>query len=716
MESLHARYKTLTFFLFVCLSLGILLTACQKDDDEAVPDGVQLLSFGPSPALRGDELRFIGHNLDQVTAIVLPQNVRLTSFDSQSSTELTITIPEETVNGLVVLETPAGNITSKSQLTISEPITISSFTPQEARPGDKITISGTYLNLVQSVIFSDNKIVGDTAFITHEQGKIELTIPLDAQSGPITVSNGAIDPIRVRSEQDLIVTLPVITEFAPSPIRPGAELTIVGTDLDLIQEVIFGGVNKVESFTSQSATELKLNVPDNAQDDVIKATVASLVEVSTENQLILVVPTITEMSPNPAKPGTDISLSGTDLDLVTSIVFGGDQQGAIVSKEQDKLVATVPLATTLDLITLNLASGKTVSSTVPLDLISPTISSLSPTEIKTNADLTITGTHLDLVVEIVFPGGVAVTPSSTTEDELIVTVPPGTENGEIILVTTNGSQITSTESLTILASNVPLITGFPEIAKPGSMIVLTGEKMDLLTDVIFPENVFATQFGLKTPTMIEVIVPEDVRRGLGVITFVTFEGETTTSPPINFQGVDSVQDPDLVFFDFNGSGAKDSWWGAVQIVNDDNSLDGSSYGMISGSFNGWTDLFWRNSNNNFPGAAIGTNVSDFVIKFDINVLEPITAGNLKMRLNTSENDFWWAIGPAAPGSDGSALAQTNGWVTVTVEISEFRDDFGWGSGSPTDLSDVPNEFGMAFDNGASVVNILIDNVRFERKQ
>lgn len=714
MEPMYPRYKSLNLFLLACLSLSLLLTACQKDDDDPTINGVELLSFGPSPALRGDELRFIGNNLDQVTTVVLAQDVRVSTFLTQTATELTLTIPEETVDGLVILETPDGNITSKSMLTISEPITISSIAPQEARPGDQISITGTYLNLVKEVIFHDNKVVGDTGFISQTQEKIELKIPLDAQTGPITVSNGAAEPIRVRSEQNLIVTLPAITAFSPSPVRAGAELTITGTDLDLIQEVVFGGNNKVTDFTSQSATEIKLTVPDNAQDDVIKATVASLVEVSTEEPLILVVPTIAEMSPNPAKPGKEVTLTGTDLDLVTSIVFGGDNEGSIVSKELDKLVATLPLATTLDIITLNLASGKTVSSTVPLDLVSPIINSIAPTEIKTNEDLTVTGTDLDLVVEVIFPGGTSVTPSSTTEEELVVTVPPGSENGEIILVTTNGNQITSAESLTILASNVPLITGFPEIAKPGSMIVLTGEKLDLLTDVIFPENLLATQFGLKTPTMIEVVVPEDVQRGIGVITFVTFEGETTTSPPINFQGVDSVQDPDLVFFDFNGTG-KDSWWGAVQITNDDNSLDGSSYGLINGSFNGWTDLFWRNSNNNFPGAAIGTDVNDFVIKFDINVLEPVTAGNLKMRLNTSENDFWWAMGPAAPGSDGSAIAPTNGWVTVTVEISAFRDNFGWGTGSPTDLSDVPNEFGMAFDNGASTVNVMIDNVRFERK-
>lgn len=708
--------KYYKFSLIASMAFLLLFTACEKDDDTNIDaDQIQLLSFGPSPALRGGELIFIGTNLDQVSAITLPSNIKVTSFTTKTADKITLTIPEETVDGFVVLETPQGEITSKSQLTISEPITIASISPAEARPGETISISGTYLNLVKEVIFMDKKSVLGTDFISQTKDKLEVAIPLDAQTGPIQVSNGEAEPIIVSSTQELIVTLPTITSFSPTPVKAGSTITLTGTHLDLVQEVIFGGNNKVEEFTT-TATEMSLLVPATAKDGALKLKVASLLEVSSEEEVILTVPTITELAPNPVKPGQNVTITGADLDLVTSIVFGGEVVGTIVSQELTQLVATVPLTATSGVVSLNMASDKTVTSGTMLNLIEPVISAIGPTEIKSNADLTITGTHLDLVTDITFAGGITVSPASISADEIVVTVPPGSENGPIVLTTTNGSQITSSESLTILASNVPLITGYPEIAKPGNLLVLTGEKLDLLTDVIFPENVLATQFGVKTASMIEVVVPEDVQRGIGVITFVTFEGETTTSPPINFQGVDAVTNESLVFFDFNGTGAKDSWWGNVMIVNDDNSLDGSSYGLLNGNFSGWTDLFWRNGNNNFPGEAINTNVSDFVLKLDINIIEPITAGNLKLRLNTSEGDYWWALGPAAPRGDGSNVDASGGWITITVDISEFRDNFGWGDNSPTDLSDVPNEFGMAFDNGDAYINVLIDNVRFEQKQ
>ncbi|MCB0629231.1 MAG: glycan-binding surface protein [Saprospiraceae bacterium] len=711
------KFQHYIFLLALAIGGILLLPSCQKDDDDAIdPNAIELLSFGPSPALRGGELTFIGRNLDKVSAIILPVNVNVSTFNSKTADRITLTIPEATVDGLVTLITPDGEITSKSRLTISEPITISSISPSEARAGETVTISGTYLNLIKEVIFSNKKSVLSADFISQSQDKIEVNVPLDAQTGPVIISNGEAQPIEVSSATDLIVTLPVISALSPSPVKAGAMLTVTGSDLDLVQEAVFGGNNRVSDFASQSADEIRLMVPATAQDGELKVIVASLQEVSSADPVVLAVPTITDVAPNPAKPGTDITLTGTDLDLVTSIFFGGDVEGSIISQELEKLVATVPLTAVDDLITVNTAANKSVQSGGNLTLILPTISSVGPEQIKSNAVLTITGDNLDLVTDINFAGGTSATPTVISSNEITVVIPPGTQDGSIVLTTTNGSQITSEQSLTILASNVPIITGYPAIAKPGEMITITGEKLNLLTDVIFPENIIATQFGTKTESLLEVVVPEAVKRGIGVITFVTFEGESTTSPPINFQGVDQVQDEALVFFDFNGTGAKDSWWGNVQIVNGDQSLDGSSYGMVNGNYNGWTDLFWRNSSNNFPGSEVGTNVEDFVIKFDINILDPITGGNIKMRLHTADNDFWWAAGPAAPGSDGSALEATNGWVTMTVEISAFKDDYGWGTNSPTDLTEVPNEFGMAFDNGSSYVNFLIDNVRFERKQ
>ena len=70
-------------FSFLLLGVLFVLNNCKKDDD--IASGlVQLNSFGPSPALRGGDLRFIGTNLDQVTAVILPNNVEVTTFKTKT--------------------------------------------------------------------------------------------------------------------------------------------------------------------------------------------------------------------------------------------------------------------------------------------------------------------------------------------------------------------------------------------------------------------------------------------------------------------------------------------------------------------------------------------------------------------------------------------------------------------------------------------------------
>lgn len=701
------------------MSLTLFVASCDKDNagEETDPNKIELLSFGPSPALRGGELQFIGRNLDKVTEIVLPASVSVTNFKSKTAQKLVIDIPDATVDGTVTLKTPQGDIVTKSMLTISEPITITSIAPAEARPGTKITITGTYLNLIESVIFADNKVVSKAGFVSQSREKLELNVPADAKTGKVSISNGEAIPIVVTSETDLVVTLPTITAIAPKPVKAGSVVTISGTNLDLIREVVFGGSQKVIEFESQSATEMKVTVPAAAQDGPVKVSVASLVEITSSDVVELVVPSIVDISPNPSKPGVGMTITGVNLDLVTSVVFGGNKTGSIIQKNEQLIQVTVPLDATEGTLTVNTAANKSVTSSDILRLKVPQIGAFSTTSLKSNSDLTISGVDMDLVVEVLMTGGTKGTNLRKSGTEVTITVPPGTKDGPVTLVTTNGTQIVSDQSLTILVSNVPTITGFPPTAKPGQMIVLTGEKMDITTNVIFPGNAVATKFGVKTANMIEVVVPDDVKKGLGVITFVTFDGETTTSPAINFQGVDAVVDPNLVFFDFNGTGAKDSWWGNVKIVKDDRSVDGTSFGEINGNYNGWTDCFWRNSDNNFPGEVVGTNIADYVIKFDINILEPITAGALKLRIHNNTDDYWWNWGPGAPDPQAKVpvIEKTDGWITKTVGLLEFANNYGWNQGRITDLTTVQNEFGMAFDNGASRVHILIDNVRLEKK-
>ena len=164
--------------LVLCLLLaGFMTISCDKDDEDVSP-ATQLLSFGPSPALRGGDLKFIGKGLDKVTAIVLTDNVEVSSFKTKTPELIVLSIPDATVDGPVTLKTPDGNITTKTILEISEPIAITSLTPAKLRPGATLTIEGTYMNLVKQVIFSSKKAV--SAFKSQSQQKLEVVVPSDA--------------------------------------------------------------------------------------------------------------------------------------------------------------------------------------------------------------------------------------------------------------------------------------------------------------------------------------------------------------------------------------------------------------------------------------------------------------------------------------------------------------------------------------------------------
>jgi len=94
-------------------------------------------------------------------------------------------------------------------------------------------------------------------------------------------------------------------------------------------------------------------------------------------------------------------------------------------------------------------------------------------------------------------------------------------------------------------------------------------------------------------------------------------------------------------------------------------------------------------------------------------LTPITGGTLLVTLKTASTEYDAMIGPGA--ANPTPLPATGGWVTLSLPLTAFKDGYGWGSNGLTDLSLITSDFGMAFSNGSSTVNVAIDNVRFEHK-
>ncbi len=708
MHKIQIKFRNwaLLFATICVVGAGLLVTSCEGKEEEETK--VVLQSFGPMPIARGAELKFIGLNLDKVTAVILPDNLTISSFTKKEARLLTLTVPQEAVPGYVVLKTPDGDITTKTQIGFSEPITIAGFTPATVKAGDELTITGDYLNLVEEVILTDRVTLTADDFITHSRTEIKLVVPAEAQTGKIAVSNGAEDPIIVYSAAALTVTLPAFTSVTPNPVKAGTNLTIAGTNLDLVLSVKLGGGKVIETadFGSHTATQIVVEVPEDTKDGKVIMVPASGVEVSTATDLVMVVPTVS-VAPVTLKNGQDITVTGTNLDLVDHVIFGGNKQGTI--KEggtATQILVTVPDDAVDGVVTFVTKADKEITGP-NLTMIVPAFSSFSPTLSKANSTITLAGTDLDLVTKVVFTGGLEGTIGTRTETSLAVTVPVGAKTGKITIVTINSTQVVSAIDFTLLA-NLPTFSSFTELrGEPGKILTINGTNMLLVKELIFPGDKKATAYGSKTDTRIEVYVPEDVTFGTGTIRLVTYEGEEGFFPELYFGGTDPVLDQAFCFFDFNNTG-KDSWWGNAigsgVLIDPASSADGTPYWNINGmGGTGWWDgLFFRNASNNY--VTTGVDVNTWAVRFDINVRETISEGDLRIRLGSYYYHF-------QPWNGVAGGFKTTGWITVTCPLTGFKSE---GGEAIPDAALGGTEFGMIWSHGVSVkVNMGIDNVRFE---
>jgi hypothetical protein len=332
--------------LSLCLVLFIGLVSCNKNDDPQNDGKVVLYSFGPTGAKHGDTLKFIGVNLDKVSSIKFTGEAAATvdkkDFKSQSSQQIQLIVPAAAEKGYVTLKTPEGELLTKTQLNLNVLTTITAITPQ-ARPGENVTITGNYLNWVDRVTFARDKVV--STFITKNMNQLVVTIPADAQTGPLVLHYGGTDSSEIQTTDTIKVTLPVATALSPNPIKHKTNLTITGTNLDLAKQVLFTGVSSpITSFVSQSATQLVVEVPSGAQAGKITLVAASGVKSISAMDLNVMLPTITSLSPNPIDPEANLTITGTNLDLVTGISFVGiaNQVKSFVSQSATQIVVKIP--------------------------------------------------------------------------------------------------------------------------------------------------------------------------------------------------------------------------------------------------------------------------------------------------------------------------------------------------------------------------------------
>ena len=506
--------------LTMCLVMtgATSFTACSNDnlDTNQFVKGVSLNVYGPTPVMRGGTLRFIGSNLDQIAQVQIPGVDPITNIEIVKAgipSEIRVTVPHDgPVPGIVTLTTKNGNVISTiTELNYTEGLNAANISmPTSAMPGDKIKLTvpengDDYLDLIQMVEFADGVFVGAMNFTAHNRYEIELVVPEEAKSGKLKLytadlTNTEIDPNNVEyqiitTEKAMEIGVPSTSKIA-SPrgeaevlgsvtVKAGETITLTGNYFNLVEAIELGGVKTTEFEANK--TQITFALPAEAPDGAINFITKSGVEVPVGN-FVTVKPSEVAATPLPVKAGQPLTITGKDLDVVTSVEFpnADAQSGDAITVAADKIIVkAVPEKAIEGNIVLRMANGAGVE--LALTLVKPVVTNYDKTTVNAGGTLVINGTDLDLVKSVQFGDGttdLAVKPAADGKSISLV-VPMDAVSGKPTLKLANGTSVSGPD-LTINEAVFCYATVLPsdeDEIKAGGTMNITVVNSDKLTGV-----------------------------------------------------------------------------------------------------------------------------------------------------------------------------------------------------------------------------------------
>ncbi len=225
------------------------------------------------------------------------------------------------------------------------------------KPGDEFTIEGTNLDLVDCVLFK-NEYGNISVPYMKEAGKpmadapgtsLTITVPAGAASGPLTLRCiDQTDQNKVTTTTELTIgsggdNQPVVTSIT----RNGwTNLYINGTDLDKVTSLSLNGGSLTEyTDFSKNASQIQIYLGSGNIDNQYKSLKGKVLLNGSIEAEYDFTPTASFSDNNPKNVGDQITLTGTDLDLVENVVFTtstGTSAGTKQSYTSTEITVTIP--------------------------------------------------------------------------------------------------------------------------------------------------------------------------------------------------------------------------------------------------------------------------------------------------------------------------------------------------------------------------------------
>jgi hypothetical protein len=347
------------------------------------------LDFTPIPTITGvnhleapigSEIILSGTNLYSPTNISFNGSSNANSYNN-NTTNISITVPTNASNGVISFTNAGGTALSPFSFVVS---TITGMSTTTGVAGTLITISGTGITSAQYFKFDATPFLPilstGTGFVvvsvpgTAEQGKIALSFP----NGGITSTTGIFNPT------------PVISSVSPNTHGTSQLVNILGTNLREVIAASFNGVLSSNLGFANGSNRNSVQVPTQALSGIITLTVAGGGVAS--SPLTFTVISISGLSPAITLGGTEITISGANLDNPDYVTIGGTTVAGInPASNFSRIITTVP--SNISSAQIIVGKGGGFNDSFFLNLPDASITGINPTFGAANTVITISGNN-----------------------------------------------------------------------------------------------------------------------------------------------------------------------------------------------------------------------------------------------------------------------------------------------------------------------------------
>lgn len=243
-------------------------------------------------------------------------NLEIRPSVSQAN-QLQFVVPARATSGTVRVTARGGEANYAEPFEVWNFPGIKRLSPSRGGVGTNVTISGSMMSNATAIFIGDVEM----PIVSRAQyDKIVVSVPASAVTGPISWTAYGRN---TRTEQIFtVLRAPIMRSYSPLSGAAGSTVTIDGENFDNRTRVRYG--NQSARVLSWEPHRLTVMIPPNARQSDYLSVQGDASGASAPTQFaLLIAPSARSMSPARGKPGTEITIFGSGLDMSTQVQVGG---------------------------------------------------------------------------------------------------------------------------------------------------------------------------------------------------------------------------------------------------------------------------------------------------------------------------------------------------------------------------------------------------------